>query len=654
MPEIIAAPAGAWILVVEGEKDVLNLVRLGFVATCNPEGAGKWRPHFAEELRGRRVCVIPDNDTPGREHAADIARSLRGVAADVRILELPDAGEKDDVSDWIARGGTAEALSALVESAPLAAAVDLDPPEAPPEREREDAADPRPTVESKNGEAHEDVDAMLGALREMPDVYQRAEKLVTVVGGENDIGGVQRELDSQVIADLPLSGLWLRLSKRLRFMAWSTKANELVRIDPPPGAVRACHELRAWPGIRRLYGITAVPVLRPDGSVLETPGYDRVTRLLFAPMGLVHPTPARPSLDDARKAAVELRDIIHDFPMVLDEHDSVWLSGLLSIVGRPAIDGPIPGILIDASYAGSGKSLLADGISIISSGRTMPRSPWTPKDEETRKRLLSLLMAGDDCFLIDNIPNGGTVASPVLDAFLTATTWRDRILGTNEQPLLPVRTATFITGNNIALGGDSPRRFLRCRIDPQCVKPEERGGFLHYPLLPWLRQERPRLLAAALTVLKAYILAGCPSQGLRALGSFEAWSGLVRSAIVRCGLPDPVEAIIAKDQDADSDYGPHVRLIRAWAQFGAVGSSAAAAIRGLHPDSELGQALSEFVRTKDGKFPDGKAIGYRFRAIDGKWRALPPSEDGQGPREGCLRRLGIDRDGVVLWGATLR
>jgi hypothetical protein len=37
----------ALVLVAEGEKDVLNLVKLGFVATCNPMGAGKWRSEYS-------------------------------------------------------------------------------------------------------------------------------------------------------------------------------------------------------------------------------------------------------------------------------------------------------------------------------------------------------------------------------------------------------------------------------------------------------------------------------------------------------------------------------------------------------------------------------------------------------------------------------
>lgn len=117
LPQIAAAQV---VYVVEGEKDVATLEALGLCATCNPMGAGKWRKGYAEALRGRDVVVLPDNDEPGRSHALDVARSLQGVAARVRVVELPGIGAKGDVTDWVASGvrEPIEALGALVAAAP--------------------------------------------------------------------------------------------------------------------------------------------------------------------------------------------------------------------------------------------------------------------------------------------------------------------------------------------------------------------------------------------------------------------------------------------------------------------------------------------------------------------------------------------------------
>ena len=89
----------------------------GLVATCNPGGPGKWFTMNDQPLHGRRVCIIPDNDDAGRKHANDIAKSLHGKAADVRIVELAELPPKGDVSDWL-RAHSIDELSQLVDSAP--------------------------------------------------------------------------------------------------------------------------------------------------------------------------------------------------------------------------------------------------------------------------------------------------------------------------------------------------------------------------------------------------------------------------------------------------------------------------------------------------------------------------------------------------------
>ncbi len=107
------------VVVVEGEKDADNLARIGVLATCNAGGAGKWTPAHAEFLRDRHVIVLSDNDEPGRNHAQQVALTLHGVAASVRIVYLPGLSAKEDVSDWIEADGTKEELKRLAEAAPV-------------------------------------------------------------------------------------------------------------------------------------------------------------------------------------------------------------------------------------------------------------------------------------------------------------------------------------------------------------------------------------------------------------------------------------------------------------------------------------------------------------------------------------------------------
>jgi hypothetical protein len=106
------------VLIAEGEKDVDRLRSLGFLATTNPGGAGKWRDEYSVFLRGNHVILLPDNDEPGRLHREQVARSLHGRASSVRILELPNLLPKGDVSDWLDAGGSPEELKGLAKNAP--------------------------------------------------------------------------------------------------------------------------------------------------------------------------------------------------------------------------------------------------------------------------------------------------------------------------------------------------------------------------------------------------------------------------------------------------------------------------------------------------------------------------------------------------------
>ncbi|BAF61058.1 MAG: AAA family ATPase [Pelotomaculum sp.] len=118
LPELIqAVQRGETAFIPEGEKDVENLVRLGLTATTSPMGAGKWRDCYSDWLKGANCVILPDNDEPGRKHAQQVAQSLHGKAASIKVVELPGLPEKGDVSNWLAAGGTKEELLKLAAEA---------------------------------------------------------------------------------------------------------------------------------------------------------------------------------------------------------------------------------------------------------------------------------------------------------------------------------------------------------------------------------------------------------------------------------------------------------------------------------------------------------------------------------------------------------
>ena len=132
LPELAAADTAAVVYIPEGEKDVERLRDLGQVATCNPGGAGKWIKSYSGYLEGRHVVILPDNDDPGRAHADKVAELTAGLAASIKILELPGLPEHGDVSDWLsANGNGPDDLASLVDAAPPWTPKDAPRPEVP-------------------------------------------------------------------------------------------------------------------------------------------------------------------------------------------------------------------------------------------------------------------------------------------------------------------------------------------------------------------------------------------------------------------------------------------------------------------------------------------------------------------------------------------
>jgi len=116
LPELIRSTNP--VLIVEGEKDVENLKRMGFTATTSPMGAGKWKVSYNKYLKDKEVILIPDHDQPGYQHCQKIGQSLRGIAGNIKWLDLPDLEEKEDISDWIEKGNSKEKLLQLIKEAP--------------------------------------------------------------------------------------------------------------------------------------------------------------------------------------------------------------------------------------------------------------------------------------------------------------------------------------------------------------------------------------------------------------------------------------------------------------------------------------------------------------------------------------------------------
>ncbi len=486
-------------------------------------------------------------------------------------------------------------------------------------------------------EEHDIVDQAVRALAGDRTIFQRGNSLTVIQRDPPRRNKITRAPGSPQIAAMPRS----RLRERLTLVAaWKkrNKAGELVPAHPPDWAIDATLNRGEWQGIRPLEAIVECPVMRPDGSIFDVPGYDEETGLLYEPNAAFKPIPDRPARADAELAADELYYIVQDVPFAIlgrgdrkdggDSHKAAWLAAFLTPMARPAIDGPCPMFPISANVPGAGKGLLAHIIGIGNTGRKMAITTLAEKDDELRKSILAIALAGDRLMLLDNIDGSGAIGGAALDGTLTATTIKDRILGRSKMsPEVPLQCTWYATGNNLQYRGDSLRRIVPILLETSEERPEERSGFaIKGDLLEYVRENRPRLVAAALTILRAYAVAGRPDQGLTPFGSFESWSRIVRDAIHWATGTDPCatrRGLIA----ADPESLERTAILEGWEQIPGQekGLTVADAIRLLLKDEQ--KVTPEFTRLHDvfmnwartpGALPSPQAIGKKLKAIKGR------------------------------------
>lgn len=555
LPGRVPVRGETWLL-VEGVKDAAALVGLGYNACGLP--TSRLDAKNARLFRDVDIVVVPDLDEAGEAGARHTAGVLFGNASSVRVARLQGELRKsggDDVRDVIRSAGEESVKQSIEEASKWEPSV----------RSAED--DDRPEIEIKFQESKtiDDVIHALGTHRnrdELPTIYQRGGQVVRVTcEPRSELCGVTIPTATPRITAASKAVLRPMILDACRLWVWEENEDGMeVMTDkkPPLWLVAAIHELGDYPiEMSPLAGIVQCPTLRADGSIIQKKGYDQRSRLLYMPDAACEylTVPSSPTIAEAKQAAETLVDLVCDFPFADDYHKSAWLSLVLTMVVRPAINGPCPIFIFDANTRGSGKSMLADLSSMIAYGKPAARKTWPGDDDEVRKTITAVVLAGLPSVLFDNVETGLKLGGASLDAALTGTTWSDRILGKSEiTPELPLTQVWVATGNNLSFRGDTGRRAMYCRLESPEENPEDRTDFKHEDLLAHVRQYRGQLVTAALTLMRAWFVAGRPSPAQGPWGSFEAWNGTVRQAIVWCGLPDPMgtkKELIDADSSAE-------------------------------------------------------------------------------------------------------
>ena len=414
----------------------------------------------------------------------------------------------------------------------------------------------RPRIIVRVGELPRMLDEAEKALiRTGLPIYQQGSRLVRVIRLANtSLPGQTAESGQLKIQEV--DEYWL-LEKLVFAAAWKKDKlvkEEIVLVDVEPGLTFArhlCNRKGEWT-FPVLNGILGTPTIFFDGRVLSQSGYDPASKLLLDTGETVFPEVSElPSKSDAEACFEKLIQPIRGFPFVPDDVDQHWRpaadEGLNKSVARSAdIAAKLTGLIrrtlptapvfaYDAADFGTGKTLLVEIASTLVTGRPVAPTSQGKTDDEDEKKLFSLLLSGADVISIDNVER--PIMGDALCSITTSHEYASRILGRSELLTVNTNCLILVTGNNLTFQSDMTRRAIVCRLDARTERPDQRK--FDFDALEEVRANRGQLVTDALTILKAYIVAGRPLQGkLKPMGKFEAWT-LVREALVWLGQPDP-------------------------------------------------------------------------------------------------------------------
>ncbi|WP_439620093.1 hypothetical protein [Hyphomonas sp.] len=373
-------------------------------------------------------------------------------------------------------------------------------------------------IELVKGHTAEAATATIELLRGDPVIY--------------DFGGQLSLVDGARPHPLCEHGLSHHLATVAQFWRGERTASGVIEVDcdPPTALLRQIIAQGERRKLKPLDGVISGPTIRSDGSVLDRSGYDEATRLFFDPMGVEVPqVPTEPTLEQARDALNTLLKPYESFPFVDAAAKGALLAALLTAAVRPVLPTS-PAFGFDAPIQGSGKTLLARCVGALVEGREPNMWPHTQSrydDEEVRKRLFTALRNGSRVLVWDNVV--GLLRSASMAMLITGVQIEDRILGKSESIRIPSKVLLILTGNNLTLGDDLPRRVLICRIDPKTDQPFSRQ--FQFDPLNWTLENRMSILAAACTLIRGR-MTHAVQPGPGKLASFEIWDDLVRQTVV--------------------------------------------------------------------------------------------------------------------------
>ena len=450
------------------------------------------------------------------------------------------------------------------------------------------------------------------------EIYQRGGKLVRPVTGTivNHDGKSQGLLLIDVVQPYLVSAL----CRAAQFIVWDGRGKgknkgKWKAIDAPDKVARVLLTDRGrWKVLPVLNGIVQTPFLRVDGSICETPGYDPASKLLFKTDVTFPPIPQYPSRNDAL-AAIELyEDLIKTFPFVGSASRSVALTAMYTSLDRCSMS-TAPLHAFNSPVARTGKSKLVDLCAVLATGERMAVIGQGYSDDEFVKCLDAALLAGHRAISIDNCER--PLKSDHLCRILTQTKVNLRTLGSSTLVEILMNSAMFATGNNLTFSGDVIYRALMCSMDANTEHPGLRP--FESDVIAEAQARRVELVVAALTILRAWHIAGARPASPPPFGGFEDWSFRIREPLIWLGRADPCETC-AEIQGSDPHRAELLAVIEQWKRLLVLdqGYTVQQIISQALVDTDFHNALLAVATSRSSAAVNGTRLGIWLNRIKGK------------------------------------
>jgi hypothetical protein len=497
--------------------------------------------------------------------------------------------------------------------------------------DRADPGDDRPEIEAAGAPA------TIRALRQaidaglIPGTYVSSGHVVVV----ERISGTPGALAGDEDSPLPVTASEVRAPGLAALLAAHTYTFQMKtrkaaqggtetypeEVTPPNSVLTAALEPKEWPNLRPLFGIVGAPVLRPDGSLLQEPGYDPATCLYLANKVPLDPVPEAPAGAQVRAARDFLfKRFLGDFPWVGEADKANYVGLLVTPILRSYLRTLIPFGVVTSTMPGSGKTILTCGLGMLYGQRILT---WTHSDEELRKAITSVLADPVGTIIFDNLAEGTVIDSPVLARLITDRTWADRLLGKNSTAAFANDRVWTATGNNLRLGGDMRTRSVLVGLNPDMPKPEERTGFKIPDLDQWILvpANQRQVLWHLLVLVADWTRSGAPRRGGLTMRQFTPWAEAVGGFLAHHGVAGFL-ANVQTVRDIDDEEATWTAFFAQWRKIHGdkwltsteLRLSADVPLNGHDPWDGL------FVTDGRGRFPTSKSLGRLLTGQIGRYR----------------------------------